>query len=200
MKGTRAYLDLCWKYTQIFYSKKLSMLQRVEYAIYVIHILRLWRMYIYNTKGLTLSQKFITRETFQDNILSCHCFMNSVRKMRTNSSDTPLYLEKCRSDCCEKYFSAQGSWQENKRNYNASTMHNVRAKGELAQLYLKVNREGPTWARSKIHRRDWDDEDEEDGEDIDFIVLQSLTDVVIAEAWQSGFDTPKKCLSAMGVK
>jgi hypothetical protein len=29
MQGTRAYLDLCWKYTQMFFSKKLSMLQRV---------------------------------------------------------------------------------------------------------------------------------------------------------------------------
>jgi hypothetical protein len=55
-------------------------------------------------------------------------------------------------------------------------------------------------AIEKIHRREWDDEDEEDGEDIDFIVPQSLTDVVIAEAWESGFDAAKKCLSAMGVK
>jgi hypothetical protein len=102
--------------------------------------------------------------------------------MRDYSPDTPLYLEKCGNDCCEKHFSAQGSWQENKRNYNASTMHNC-AQKENWLNYLKVNREGPTWARSKIHRREWDDEDEEDEEDIDFIVPQSLTDVVITEAW-----------------
>jgi hypothetical protein len=54
MMGTRAYLEMCWKYTQIFYSKTLPMATRVEYAAYVIHFLRLWRMYIYNTPGLTL--------------------------------------------------------------------------------------------------------------------------------------------------
>ena len=53
-------------------------------------------------------------------------------------------------------------------------MHNC-AQKENWLNYLKVNKEGPTWARSKIHSREWDDEDEEDGEDIDFIVPQALT-------------------------
>jgi hypothetical protein len=116
-----------------------------------------------------------------------------VQKIRDYSPDTPLYLEKCGSDCCEKHFSAQGSWQENKRNYNASTMQNC-AQKENWLSYLKVNREGSTWARSKIHSREWDEEDEED---IDFIIPQGLTDVVIADAWQSEFDAAKKCLSTV---
>jgi hypothetical protein len=105
MMGSRAYLDLCWKYMQIFYSKKLTMEKRVEYAAYVIHFLRLWRMYIYNTEGLTLSRNFIARETFQDNILSCHCFINSMRKMRDYSPGTALAIEKFGSGCCEKHTS-----------------------------------------------------------------------------------------------
>jgi hypothetical protein len=115
---------------------------------------------------------YVTRPTSQDTILSCHCFINSVRKMRDYSPDTPFDVEKC-----GHHFSAQGSWQDNKRNYNASTMHNCAQKENwLNYLCIKVNREGPTWARSKIHSRELDDEDEEDGEDIDFIVPQTLTD------------------------
>ena len=60
-------------------------------------------------------------------------------------------------------------------------MHNC-AQKENWLNYLKVNKEGPTWARSKIHSREWDDEDEEDGENIDFIVPQTLTDGAIKEA------------------
>jgi hypothetical protein len=63
-------------------------------------------------------------------------------------------VEKCGSDCCEKHFSAQGSWQDNKRNYNAPTMHNCAQNKENWLNYLKVNKEGPTWARSKIHSRE----------------------------------------------
>ena len=180
MMGSRAYLDMCWKYTQMFYSKTLSIAKRVEYAAYVIHFLRLWRMYVYSTKGLSLSRNFITRETYQDTILSCHCFINSVRKMRDYGCGTAICFEKFGSDCCEKHFSAQGSWQENKRNYSATTMQNCVQKENWLKL-LKVNKDGPRWARSRIHRREWDNEDEVEGPEIDFVVPDDLDDKKIAD-------------------
>ena len=198
MMGSRAYLDMCWKYTQIFYSKKLSIEKRVEYAAYVIHFLRLWRMYVFSTDGLTLSKNFITRETYQDTILSCHCFINSVRKMRDYSPGTALCIEKFGSDCCEHQFSAQGSWQQNKRNYSASTMQNCSQKENWLN-YLKVNKDGPRWAQSKIHRREWDKEDEEGGAEIDFVVPADLDDEKIAACWNAGFNGARARLETMGM-
>jgi hypothetical protein len=196
MMGTRAYLEMCWKYTQIFYSKTLSMAKRVEYAAYVIHFLRLWRMYVYRTVGLSLGANFITRETFQDTILSCHCLINSIRKMRDFSKGTALALEKFGSDCCEKHFSAQGSWQENKRNYTASTMQNCMQK-ENWLGYLKVDPDGPRWAKPKHHKRVWSNEDLEPGPEIDYIVRDDCNDEVIAGAWKTAFAGAKACLEAM---
>jgi hypothetical protein len=49
-----------------------------------------------------------------------------------------------------------------------------RADGENWINYLEVDPHGPRWATSKIHRREWDKEDEDGEEDIDFIVLLSV--------------------------
>jgi hypothetical protein len=198
MMGTRKYLEMCWKYTHMYYSKTLSMVKRVGYAIYVIHFLRLWRMYIYGTKGLTLGRNFLTRETFQDTILSCHCFINTVRKMRDFSGNTAIDLKKLGSDCCENHFSTQGSWVQNKRNYNATTMQNC-AQKENWLSYLKVDPDGPTWARSNIHKCVWDGEDEEQGGDFDGVVPPDLTDVVIKDLWTSEFENARSVLEEMGM-
>jgi hypothetical protein len=62
-----------------------------------------------------------------------------------------------------------------------------------------VNPSGPTWAKSRHHRREWDNEDEEEGEDIDFIVPAELTDVVIAASWEKGFQESRLRLASMGM-
>jgi hypothetical protein len=112
--------------------------------------------------------------------LSPGVFINSVRKMRGYSPRTALCIEKFGSDCCEKQFSAQGSWQQNKRNCSASTMQSCSQKENWLND-LEVNKDGPRWAQPKIHRQEWDNEDEEGGLEIDFVVPADLDDRKIAD-------------------
>ena len=116
--------------------------------------------------------------------------------MRDFSEGTALDLEKFGSDCCEKHFSAQGSWQENKRNYTASTMQNCMQK-ENWLGYLKVDPDGPRWAKPRHHKRVWNNEDLEPGPEIDFIVRDDCKDEVIKDAWKSGFAGAKQCFEDM---
>ena len=49
-QGTAAYLEMVYKYVDIFYSKALTLLQRCRNASYVVNFLRLWRLLVLNDK------------------------------------------------------------------------------------------------------------------------------------------------------
>ena len=70
--GTAMYLEICWMYTDIFLSHTATLLQRVQYASCVANFLRIWRLWIFQQSDLKLSSYFISGESFQDTLISCH--------------------------------------------------------------------------------------------------------------------------------
>ena len=69
--GTWAYLYVAWHYIEIFFSLHASLRERIKYAAFVVLFYCIWRNFIIRTNNLTLKRNFLTRECFQDVLLSC---------------------------------------------------------------------------------------------------------------------------------
>jgi hypothetical protein len=122
LQGLILYLDMSWKYTHIFFSRVITFTERIEHACYIIHFLRLWRAWLFLEDGLTVTKNFLTRETFADTVMSCHSAILTILYYAKQLPDSPLHMDRIGTDCVERHFSAQGSWQVNKRDYNYLTM------------------------------------------------------------------------------
>ena len=66
-----AFICVVWNYIEIFFSLHASLRDRVKYAPFVTIFFSIWRNWIL-TDGLSLKEHFLTRECFQDVLLSCH--------------------------------------------------------------------------------------------------------------------------------
>jgi hypothetical protein len=91
-------------------------------ASFVVHFLCRWRMWIVTSKSHSLSAHFVSREAYQDVLISCHQIILVVRLFRDHCPDVPVCFDELGSDCCESFFSSHGSWVVNKRNYTVDQM------------------------------------------------------------------------------
>ena len=112
--GTILYLKLCWRFVEIFYSHTATLLDRVHNASTGTNFMRIWRLWIYR-KGeeeghVSLKMNFLSRETFQDVSLACHYAVTLICASRDFAPDHRVHFERSGTDCCEDYFSANGSF------------------------------------------------------------------------------------------
>ena len=150
VSGTLAYLLICWKYVEMFYSLEANLLNRIKYASHVVNFLRIWRNWVYRTGNLNLKHNFVSRETYQDISLSCHHLVLFIMASRDFAPDHPACLSKLGTDCCEEYFSANGSFIINKHNYTITDMYrNLGNMNRLQQIF--ADEEGPD--NPKRHRK-----------------------------------------------
>jgi hypothetical protein len=73
VRGTMEYLKLCRLYVSIFADKTLPHIEHVRRAGEVCTYLRLWSGYVKSNSVLKKNNSFITREAYQDALISCHC-------------------------------------------------------------------------------------------------------------------------------
>ena len=121
MAGMLAYLEICRLYVSIYADWSLSNKQRTFRAAFVVTYLRLWYCYIKHDPhklGLTLQANFITREAFQDTLLSCHTAVLIIMANRDLTPWQVCNLVRAGTDCCEDFFSFAGSSVANKRVYS----------------------------------------------------------------------------------
>jgi hypothetical protein len=88
-------LQTMWEYTSIFYSKSFSLERRVEAAGYVVHFLRVWRSWVHQSATHTLKENFISREAYQDIVLSCHSAVLIIRYVGWRSKHRKLAMMLC---------------------------------------------------------------------------------------------------------
>jgi hypothetical protein len=69
------------------------------------------------TDGMTLKHRFLTRECFQDVLLSCHFAVILISFFRDEHPNLECPLDLTGTDCCERYFSENGSFVQNRHNY-----------------------------------------------------------------------------------
>ena len=125
---------------EIFINLSASLAERVSDGALVVTFLGIWRNYVVLHPQMNLSTNFITRETYQDLLLSCHF---SVILISTFGElypylECPLHLTG--SECCEVYFSSNGSFVINKHTYTIL---------EMVQNLTSMNRLNLIKARNK---------------------------------------------------
>lgn len=147
--GSLVYLRLVWYYVEIFFSPVANLRTQIKYAALVLHFLGIWRNFIVLTPGLNLKSHFITRECYQNLLLSTHFAVMLICYYRDNFPHLECPLHLTGSEPCEVYFSANGQWIGNHHNYTFLEMrrnqtHMIR----LAQIQADPN--GPKFSRARV--------------------------------------------------
>ena len=90
-KGTLAYFKMMRRYIHMFYSRKLTLMDRVRDAAYLIHFLSRWRMWVLKSRKLRVSVHCMTTEAYQDLQLSCHTVILVIMFFRDYRRWTPHF-------------------------------------------------------------------------------------------------------------
>ena len=153
------YLLLCRRYVLMFQSRVVSWCTRVTYAAYVVTYLRLWRQWISNTDGYTLSLNFITHECFTDVKLSCHAFVLVLLTYQKLGLDGTPAMHRMGTDCCEDLFSSLGSWVMNKRIYTVlDGLYTLKTQLFVKGLQVESNFKSVV-KNKRLRSYEWEDEE-----------------------------------------
>ena len=145
-KGTLVFLKIIWFYVEIFISSKASLLERIKYAGLVTHFLAIWRNFIIISDRRTLSENFLTRETFTDVLLSTHFAVSLITYMRDAFPDQRCHLELTGTDVVETFWSMNGQWVGNRHNYDFTRLQkNLSHMIRLEEV--QTNPQAPKFAR-----------------------------------------------------
>ena len=196
--GTLAYLNMAWRYVEIFYSLQASLEERVSNASYVCNFLRIWRLWVFKTKGLALKENFLSRETFQDVTISCHHVVLFMKAYRDFAPNYPLEFQRLGSDVCEEFFSANGSFVVNKHNYTITDMFcNLNNMQFLQEMF--ADSDGPE--NPKRHRKGeniWKKGHQQPEIAPDLRCFPS--DASFSSAWEKGLKECQDDLRKIGIK
>ena len=203
--GTAAVYRMISKYLLIFFSKKLTLVERVQNAAYVCHFLRLWHVSIRSwpdQEERNCEDNFYPFQTFRHVLLSC---MSAVTFILGCSVLTPAQfcgLMFLGSDCCEVLFSMFGgwgqitSWQRNFTIKGAATkardvnaLMTMRARGNVQQQTHRNNKAGEF--DHKLH----EDMTLEDADLSSYPSVAEMTD-----AWHHGQSEATAACLGLGLK
>ena len=146
LNGTLTYLKVIWNYVEIFCSKVRTLYQRVVSAALVVHFLGIWNNFVLRDPRLSLKKNFISRETYQDTIISCHFAVMLIAYMGDNFGDVDCRLDLTGSDNVESFWSDNGQWVGNHHNYHYGELHsNVSHMIRLEQI--KTDPDAPDFAK-----------------------------------------------------
>lgn len=146
LKGIYVYLKIVHLYIDIFQSKHTALAKKVQAASTVVAFLDLWFNHIRTTQGLDTKQHFITQQTYQDVVLSCHTSVSVVAFMRDNFPQLPCTLSLMGTDIVESFWSKMGQWVGNRHNYSFGDLkQNYRHMIRLEEIRLEPN--APQYAK-----------------------------------------------------
>jgi hypothetical protein len=188
MLGTLIYLVLVSAYIVLFFGTKATLVEKVEIAAFVVHLLRLARHHVVKTPGMNLSTNFMPRQTYEHVILSCHGAINLMRLQRDVDPALPVALSKSGSDCCETAFSqisGFGNIAALCRDGSVGESINSLSKLNTLQLY-KADPKNPMKYGSRGHKADVDvRKHEEQTRDDANLAAHEMDDAYVA-AWSRG--------------
>ena len=144
--GTLTFLKVIWNYVEIFCSKVRTLYQRIVSAALVVHFLGIWNNFVVREPRLSLKKNFISRETYQDTIISCHFAVMLISYMGDNFADVDCRLDLTGSDNVESFWSDNGQWVGNHHNYHYGELQsNVSHMIRLEQI--KTDPDAPDFAK-----------------------------------------------------
>ena len=158
LEGDHRFLSIVRTYVSIYMSNaSVTHLKRIHEAAVVTTYLRLWHAWCIHTPGISTAHNFITREAFQDAVMSCHDICLLIKIFRDHFPTLQIPYSRLGSDVCEDYFSSLGSFAMNKRTYTImEALQSTRSQMHLVELESMGNVVIPK-ARSR-KKGIWDDE------------------------------------------
>ena len=196
--GTWAYIYIIWHYMEIFVSLHASLHERVVYAGLVTTFLGIWGNHIVIEDNLDMKLNFITRECFQDVILSCHYAVFLISHFRMNHSDIECPLDLTGTDKCETFFSVNGSWVMNKHTYSFLDMFTNL--GHIQRLE-EIKAEGILRFKKAHSKQDniWDKQFEQDKRKMTANLMDYPSEDDIIKAWDKGVLMAKSLAREVGI-
>ena len=197
--GLWVYLDLLYDYLEIFVSLRASYYQRVVNAGYVTTFLGIWRNSIIMSDDLTLSKHFLSRETFQDLLLSCHFAVILIADFGLNYPYLECPLDRTGEDGCEVYFSMNGSWVKNHHAYTALDM--VRNYGDMTRIAEINSTNEKVKFRRTNYKQDniWEKQYEPGNRERTCNLKEYPTAAEIIEAWREGVSKARRMARMVGM-
>lgn len=197
--GTLVYLRMINRYISVFYSLSLSLADRIKRVSFTLHFLCRWRMWVLKSRKHTLEQNFISRESYLDVLISAHQVILVIRLFRDHCNGVPVCLAELGSDCCESFFSAQGSWVVNKRNYTTNQLL-LNTRKIVRSERIRVDKDGPSFGKPTTDRRpNWKGEDPPDAVRANMSDYASVSDFHIGVLWKEGDEWAKRELASLGM-
>lgn len=145
LNGTLTYLKVIWNYVAIFCSKERTLYQRIVSAALVVHFLGIGNNFVLREPRLSPKKNFISRETYQDTIISCHFAVILISYMGDNFADVDCRLDLTGSHNVELFWS-DVQWVGNHHNYHYGKLQsNVSHMIRLEQI--KADPEAPEFAK-----------------------------------------------------
>ena len=164
------------------------------------NFLCIWRASLTREKGKTLKDSFISREGYQDVLLSCHNIFLFMKVSCDYALVHPVCFSTLGTDACEEYFSSNGSFIVNKHKYSITDMYtNLSHMNGLQEIFSDSG--GPENPRK--HRK---------GEEIWFNGSQNghieakanlqdfPDDETIVKCWDAGLKEAQDHLKSLGLK
>ena len=108
-----------WRFS---FRRVATLSTRIRYAAFIVHFLGIWRNFIHLNKNMDIKTALLTRESYQDALISTHFAVILICYMRDNFPNTPCRLDLTGSDPCECLFSLTGQWVGNRHNYSFGEM------------------------------------------------------------------------------
>ena len=170
--GLWVYLDIIYDYVEMFVSLKASYYQRIINAGYVVTFLGIWRNHVIRSRGLTLSKNFLSRETFQDLLLSCHFVVILIADFSLHFPYLECPLDRTGEDGCEVFFSLNGSWVQNHHAYTILDM--VRNHSSITRI-AEINSTNPKLKLRKSNSKQdniWDKQYEPGNRAKTYVILK----------------------------
>ena len=201
LTGTLAHLELISAYVVLFIGTKATLEERVTLAAFIVHLLRLARLHVVSTAGLTLAQNFFSRQTYQQVILSCHSAVLLVRAVRDINPQLLVCLATSGSDCCETLFSMMagfGSLSANRRTCTVGQAVAALSDANTLQLY-RADPTNPIKFGSRHHKADVDVRKHEDQAKPDADLADHKDDAAYGAAWIAGLVRAETAARKLGI-
>ena len=196
VKGTRIYLFICFLFIEIFCSLTASLTQRITYASQVANFLRIWRWWVYQHPVLSLKENFITKQCFEDVLITCHASVLLIKAARDFAPNEEIHLAKCGTDCVEDFFSQNGSWTMNRHNYTYGDM--LMALPSMNRITeVRADPKGPTIPKGhKKQLNIWDQGTK--APDTPPNMKDYPSDADIKAAWEKGISEAQRVCTEVG--
>jgi len=196
VEGMLVFLKMVRRYIGIFASRRDDLKTRVESAGYVCMFLRLWRQWIKHHPDMNLATHFISREAYQDTLLSCHYFAMLLMVLRECAPDHPVMPWRTGSDPCEHLFSQLGSFNINKRVFAIlASGQSIHSMNVIRFLISSGELDLPTL--NKRLDQSWDEDEEED---VIPDLKKWLPDVELVKDWVKGSKKAREELRKLGLQ